>query len=219
MEWPLKVRTLLIAVVSRLREAFRANQFYVATNMKVSPIYPAWSSLRLRDEQLFFIQLANNWCGHETSTEYQENQIQTDLHRPSQFRLIGPPKMELYSTKWYGWTNLAVNEGRIKIYNLRKSRVDEWRRGTRISEHWLSRLLRGTCKCVRTLPLGFHPRSILEIPPYITSHRSALHIWTSSLPLYDTIVSVVGRIYTLINFPHRFVDDPKRIFKPKNQDL
>lgn len=69
-----------------LREAFRAYQFYVAAN-GAEPHLPGLE--QFTSEQLFFIQFANNWCGHETA-EYLENQIQTDLHSPTRFRLIGP---------------------------------------------------------------------------------------------------------------------------------
>ncbi len=69
-----------------LRETFRAYQFYVAAN-GAEPQLPGLE--QFTSEQLFFLTYANIWCGTETP-ERLENQILTDPHSPSRFRVIGP---------------------------------------------------------------------------------------------------------------------------------
>lgn len=69
-----------------LREAFRAYSFYVAAN-GAEPQLPGLEAFSA--EQIFFLSYANNWCGSETP-ERLENQLLTDPHSPSKFRVYGP---------------------------------------------------------------------------------------------------------------------------------
>ncbi|KAI9560850.1 hypothetical protein GHT06_011803 [Daphnia sinensis] len=69
-----------------LREAYRAYNFYVAAN-GAEPMLPGLE--QFTSDQIFFLSYANLWCGVETP-ERLEEQILTDPHSPSRFRVIGP---------------------------------------------------------------------------------------------------------------------------------
>jgi predicted metalloendopeptidase len=69
-----------------LREAYRAYNFYVAAN-GAEPQLPGLEQFTA--DQIFFLSYANLWCGVETP-ERLEEQILTDPHSPSRFRVIGP---------------------------------------------------------------------------------------------------------------------------------
>lgn len=69
-----------------LREAFRAYNFYVAAN-GAEPQLPGLE--QYTSEQIFFLSYANLWCGVETP-ERLEDQILTDPHSPSKYRVLGP---------------------------------------------------------------------------------------------------------------------------------
>ena len=69
-----------------VREAFEAYKLYVAAN-GVEPKLPGLE--KFTSEQLFFLGWANNWCASVTP-QFLQNQIQTDVHSPYNFRVIGP---------------------------------------------------------------------------------------------------------------------------------
>ena len=69
-----------------LREAFRAYNFYVAAN-GAEPQLPGLE--QFTSEQIFFLSYANLWCCVETPQRL-EDQILTDPHSPSKFRVNGP---------------------------------------------------------------------------------------------------------------------------------
>ncbi len=68
-----------------LREAFRAYNLYVATKGP-EPKLPGLE--QFTSEQIFFLSYANLWCGHETP-KHLEDQLLTDPHSPSKYRVLG----------------------------------------------------------------------------------------------------------------------------------
>lgn len=59
---------------------------YVAAN-GAEPDLPGFEGWDV--DKLFFLSYANLWCGHETPQRL-EDQILTDPHSPSKYRVLGP---------------------------------------------------------------------------------------------------------------------------------
>ncbi|CAL4099551.1 unnamed protein product, partial [Meganyctiphanes norvegica] len=80
-----------------IREAYMAYQKYIERNGP-EPRLPGLE--QYSPEQLFFLSNANIWCGAITK-EGLLNQVLTDPHSPSDFRVIGPmSNMEEFSQLW-----------------------------------------------------------------------------------------------------------------------
>ena len=72
-----------------LRESFKAYKVYKKEFGQEQDVKSSSTGSSFTPEQIFFLSYANVWCGTETP-ERVENQILTDPHSPSRYRVIGP---------------------------------------------------------------------------------------------------------------------------------